>query len=277
MPYTKEQIRELKDAVTPLESVEWLLDHGYPIEVKGLGKKYIDIKCPNPEHTDHTLGSCKISTGKYDSRPGSTCYCYACNKRMDSLDILKQFLSFSDCLQVMSEISGMETTLKTKKFKKFSTIPEKTRNVLEFPYMSHYLYVPERYTDVKPKDTYYQEEQEGKYLIMKRESWNPWEDLDAEAKSFLLREKAKEQMSRLSGLCTLILHTENLDTELAEFINGLDKTEFVKFLEKQFQSCQKIYRSNGGKLTDLRKLKKNINRNYWQELTAEVELQKEIS
>ena len=98
MPYTKEQIRELKDAVTPLESVEWLLDHGYPIEVKGLGKKYIDIKCPNPEHTDHTLGSCKISTGKYDSRPGSTCYCYACNKRMDSLDILKQFLSFSDCL-----------------------------------------------------------------------------------------------------------------------------------------------------------------------------------
>ena len=38
MPYTKEQIRELKDAVTPLESVEWLLDHGYPIEVKGLGK-----------------------------------------------------------------------------------------------------------------------------------------------------------------------------------------------------------------------------------------------
>ena len=173
MPYTKEQIRELKDAVTPLESVEWLLDHGYPIEVKGLGKKYIDIKCPNPEHTDHTLGSCKISTGKYDSRPGSTCYCYACNKRMDSLDILKQFLSFSDCLQVMSEISGMETTLKTKKFKKFSTIPEKTRNVLEFPYMSRYLYVPERYTDVKPKDTYYQEEQEGKYLIMKRESWNP--------------------------------------------------------------------------------------------------------
>ena len=65
MPYAKEQIRELKDAVTPLESVEWLLDHGYPIEVKGLGKKYIDIKCPNPEHTDHTLGSCKISTGKY--------------------------------------------------------------------------------------------------------------------------------------------------------------------------------------------------------------------
>ena len=47
MPYTKEQIRELKDAVTPLESVEWLLDHGYPIEVKGLGKKYIDIKCRN--------------------------------------------------------------------------------------------------------------------------------------------------------------------------------------------------------------------------------------
>ena len=76
---------------------------------------------------------------------------------MDSLDILKQFLSFSDCLQVMSEISGMETTLKTKKFKKFSTIPEKTRNVLEFPYMSRYLYVQERYTDVKPKDTYYQE------------------------------------------------------------------------------------------------------------------------
>lgn len=58
---------------------------------------------------------------------------------------------------------------------------------------ARYLYVPERYTDVKPKDTYYQEEKEGKYLIMKRESWNPWEDLDAEAKSFLLREKQKNK------------------------------------------------------------------------------------
>lgn len=265
MRYTREQIEKLEEAVTPLETVEWLLDHGFPIEVKGLGKKYVDIKCPNPEHNDQSFGSCKISTGKYDSRPGSTCYCYACGKRMRSLDILKQFLSFSDSLQVLAEISNNPNILTTKKFKKIATIPERTRKILDLPYQARYLQVPKSYTDVPPENTYYENEGDH-YVVMQKIAWNPWDDLDAEAKSFLLREKAKERMSTISQLCTDFFHPEKLGQEVGEFLKSLDPEGFIKTLESMFQDCQKIYRSNGGKITDLKKVQKNVEQNFWEEL-----------
>ena len=110
-------------------------------------------------------------------------------------------------------------------------------------------------SDVKPENGYY--EQEGNhYLIMGNIKWNPWEDIDDETRRYLLREKAKEQMCNLGNLLIQISKNQ-LDPEIAEIIDNYPLKDIFDGMNYLFNECQKIYRRNGGKITDLNVLIKS--------------------
>lgn len=253
MAYSTNIIKDLKHIVTPLEAVEWLLENGYPIEVKNLGKKYVDIKCPNPDHADRKLGNCKISRGKYDSRPGSFCYCYACGRSFSSLDILNRFMDKEESVTTMAQISHCENILHKRKKEK-NRVSKKVKETIGLALYPKYRVV-KSVSDVKPENGYY--EQEGNhYLIMENIKWNPWEDIDDETRRYLLREKAKEQMCNLGNLLIQISKNQ-LDPEIAEIIDNYPLKDIFDGMNYLFNECQKIYRRNGGKITDLNVLIKS--------------------
>lgn len=239
---------ELIDAVTPLQTVEYL-----GIETQRRGKN-LSILCPAPEHNDRHFGSCMIE------HQGKTCKCYACGRRFTSLNILMLAGGYNlyDALCILADISGMSDKYEASKrenqkriHQNSKTIPLKTRRMLNLSTNNHIKIVLNA-VQTRPESGNYIRDISGDYVLL-NSGWNPWTELcqqEPETADWLVRNKCEEKMLQLDYLIRQLKNpmcTKTSET-FYEIRNtyGISLTEIIAFYQEMYQEIENIYVEHGG-------------------------------
>lgn len=192
--FTDEDVANLIKEVPVLEIVDYL-----GIEKKRFGST-VSILCPSPDHNDRHFGSCK--------QRGNHFICFACGKKISSLDILlwEGQMSYYEAACTLAKIAGRESDFQasrkdtfSKKKKEITRLTYEEKILLGFQFLHNRAEII-NISPQKPEGKRFIRDEGGDYLILKDCVEDPWKALardDPDAFSWMVLNKCREQMIKI--------------------------------------------------------------------------------